>query len=76
MGFMDFAKSAGGAILNHVAERTQRMSDAEDEAYGMDAEELARALNHASGDKLHGYVKAAKNRGDIGRDSHGNFYAK
>ena len=76
MGFMDFAKSAGGAVLNHVAERAQRMNDAEDEGYSMDAEELARALNNASGDRRTGLARAAGNRGDIGRDSHGRFYAK
>lgn len=71
MGFMDFAKSVGGAALDKL----KVMKEAEDEGYGMDAEDLASALNCAMGDRKAGLLNAAKNRGDIGH-SHGRFYAK
>lgn len=76
MGLMDFGKAYLKDGLERVQRSNQRKDDAEDEAYGMDAEELASAMNRASGDRLYGYAKAAKNRGDIGRDSSGRFYAK
>ena len=71
MGFMDFAKSVGGAALDKL----KTAQAAEDEGYSMDAEELASALNHASGDRRVGLLNAARNRGDIGH-SNGRFYVK
>ena len=63
MGFGDFLKSAGGAVLNQMDKKKERITMYRDRADSYSDSELLSKIKYASGDEKQGYILAAKKRG-------------